>query len=164
MNEFVERSVIHRLLTIYVLHKKWDDSQLPMRRFDTYLPYVPTEEQVWHFISTMTDLKQQTMVAIMYSAGLRIGEVCHLRYEDIDRKNMRIHISHNCVNLPSQKSLPALSKLYLTPNAASNSSFVQGSEICIPSISKSFFTISSTSIAFIFAETAVVSAIVDTDS
>ena len=83
-----------RFFTIYVLHKKWDDSQLPMRRFDTYLPYVPTEEQVWHFISTMPDLKQKTMVGIMYSAGLRIGEVCRLRYEDIDRKNMRIHISH----------------------------------------------------------------------
>lgn len=83
-----------RFFTIYVLHKKWDDSQLPMRRFDTYLPYVPTEEQVWHFIFTMSDLKQKTMVAVMYSAGLRIGEVCRLRYEDIDRKNMRIHITH----------------------------------------------------------------------
>ena len=83
-----------RFFTIYVLHKKWDDSQLPMRRFDTYLPYVPTREQVWHFISTMSDLKQKTMVAIMYSAGLRIGEVCRLHYEDIDRKNMRIHIQH----------------------------------------------------------------------
>lgn len=83
-----------RFFTIYVLHKKWDASQLPMRRFDTYLPYVPTEEQVWHFISTMSDLKQKTMVAVMYSAGLRIGEVCRLRYEDIDRKNMRIHITH----------------------------------------------------------------------
>ena len=82
-----------RFFTIYVLHKKWDDSQLPMRRFDTYLPYVPTEEQVWYFVSTMENLKQKTMVAIMYSAGLRIGEVCRLRYEDIDRKNMRIHIS-----------------------------------------------------------------------
>lgn len=83
-----------RFFTIYVLHKKWDDSQLPMRRFDTYLPYVPTEEQVWQFISSMSDLKQKTMVAVMYSAGLRIGEVCRLRYEDIDRKNMRIHITH----------------------------------------------------------------------
>lgn len=31
----------------------------------------------------------------MYSSGLRIGEVCHLRYEDIDRKNLRIHIRHS---------------------------------------------------------------------
>lgn len=83
-----------RFFTIYVLHKKWDDSHLPMRKFDTFLPYVPTQEQVWQFISSMQDLKQKTMVAVMYSAGLRIGELCHLRYEDIDRKNMRIHIAH----------------------------------------------------------------------
>lgn len=83
-----------RFFTMYVLHQKWDDTQLPMRKFDTFLPFVPTEEQVWTFISTMPDLKQKTMVAIMYSSGLRIGEVCHLRYEDIDRKNMRIHIPH----------------------------------------------------------------------
>lgn len=35
------------------------------------------------------------MTAVMYSAGLRIGEVCQLRYENIDRKNMRIHICHS---------------------------------------------------------------------
>ena len=42
----------------------------------------------------MPDLKQKAMVALMYSSGLRIGEVCHLRYEDIQRKNMRINIRH----------------------------------------------------------------------
>lgn len=31
----------------------------------------------------------------MYSAGLRVGELCSLRYEDISRKNMRIHIRHS---------------------------------------------------------------------
>ena len=31
----------------------------------------------------------------MYSAGLRIGEVCQLKYKDIDRKSMRIHITHS---------------------------------------------------------------------
>lgn len=84
-----------RFFTIYVLHKPWDSSQLPSRRFDTYLPFVPSQEDVWKFISTMPDLKQKTMTAVMYSSGLRIGEVCHLRYEDIDRKNMRIHICHS---------------------------------------------------------------------
>lgn len=84
-----------RFFTLYVLHKPWDDTQLPMRRFDSYLPYVPSQEEVWHFISTMPDLKQKTMTALMYSSGLRIGEVCNLRYEDIDRRNMRIHIRHS---------------------------------------------------------------------
>lgn len=78
-----------------MLHKPWDNSQLPIRKFDTYLPYVPSQEDTLAFINSMPDLKQKTMVAIMYFAGLRIGEVCHLRYEDIDRKHMRIHISHS---------------------------------------------------------------------
>lgn len=42
----------------------------------------------------MPDLKQKAMVALMYSSGLRIGELCHLRYEDIQRKSMHIHIRH----------------------------------------------------------------------
>lgn len=84
-----------RFFHLYVLHKPWDQTQLPKRKFDDYLPYVPSQEDVWQFISTMPDLKQKTMVAVMYSAGLRIGEVCHLRYEDIDRKNMRIHIQNS---------------------------------------------------------------------
>lgn len=84
-----------RFFTMYVLHKPWDDTQLPMRRFDEYLPYVPSQEETWHFISTMPDLKQRTMVTLMYSSGLRISEVCRLRYEDVDRRNMRLHITHS---------------------------------------------------------------------
>ena len=81
-----------RFFTIYVLHRTWDPSQLPLRKFDTYLPYVPSQEDTFRFISTIPDLMPKTMCAVMYSSGLRIGEVCRLRYEDIDRRNMRIHI------------------------------------------------------------------------
>ena len=35
-----------RFFTMYVLHKPWDDTQLPKRRFDTYLPTVPTQSEV----------------------------------------------------------------------------------------------------------------------
>ena len=84
-----------RFFTLYVLHKPWDPTQLPMRKFDSYLPYVPTQEETWRFISTMPDLKQRAMVALMYSSGLRIGEVCHLWYKDIERRNLRIHICHS---------------------------------------------------------------------
>lgn len=84
-----------RFFTLYVLHKPWDPTQLPMRKFDSYLPYVPTQEETWHFISTMPDLKQRTMLALMYSSGLRIGEVCQLQYKDIERRNHRIHICHS---------------------------------------------------------------------
>ena len=81
-----------RFFTLYVLHKPWDNTQLPIRKFNSYIPFVPTKEEVWTFISTMPDLKQKAMVTVMYSSGLRIGEVCHLRYEHIRRKQMRIYI------------------------------------------------------------------------
>lgn len=83
-----------RFFTMYVLHKPWDNTQLPMRRFDTYLPFVPSQEETFTFINTLPDIKQKAMVAIMYSSGLRIGEVCHLKYEDISRSRMQIHITH----------------------------------------------------------------------
>ena len=57
-----------------------------MRKFDAYLPYVPSQEEAFQFISTMPGIKPRAMCALMYSSGLRIGEVCRLRYEDIDRK------------------------------------------------------------------------------
>ena len=84
-----------RFFTLYVLHKAWDDTQLPMRRFNQYLPYVPSKQETWQFISTIPDLKQKTMVTLLYSSGLRIGDVCRLRYEYVDRKNMRLHITHS---------------------------------------------------------------------
>lgn len=84
-----------RFFTMYVLHKTWDNTQLPFRRFDEYLPYVPSKEQTWQFISSIPDLNPETMVSLMYSSGLRIGEVCHLRYEDAGRKNMWLHITNS---------------------------------------------------------------------
>lgn len=84
-----------RFFTLYVLHQPWDNTQLPMRRFNSHMPYVPSKEETWQFISSMPDLKQKTMVTLLYSSGLRIGEVCCLRYEDVDRKNMRLHITHS---------------------------------------------------------------------
>ena len=83
-----------RFFTLYVLHNPWDPTQVPMRKFDTYLPFVPSQDEVKTFISSISDIKVKAMTAVMYSSGLRIGEVCHLRYEDIQRKNMRIHITH----------------------------------------------------------------------
>lgn len=84
-----------RFFTIYILHKPWDDTQLPFRKFDLFLPYVPSKDEAFSCIRSIPDLKEQVMVALMYSSGLRIGEVCSLRYEDIHRKLMRIHIRHS---------------------------------------------------------------------
>ena len=63
-----------RFFHIYILHKPWDPTQLPTRKFDSCLPYVPSQKETWQFISTIPD---------------------QLRYEDIRRTDMRIHICHS---------------------------------------------------------------------
>lgn len=83
-----------RFFTIYVLHEQWDPTQLPKRKFDRYLPFVPSREEVALFIGALDDPKARAMAIVMYSSGLRIGEVCRLKCEDIDRRNMRIHVTH----------------------------------------------------------------------
>lgn len=83
-----------KFFTVYVLHKPWDDSQIPVRRFDTYLPFVPTHEDTMRFLHAVQDQKAHAILCLMYSSGLRAGEACALRYEDVSRKDMRIHISH----------------------------------------------------------------------
>ena len=99
-----------RFFTIYVLHKPWDDNQLPKRKFDEYLPFVPSQKETFEFIRTIPDIKQKAMVAVMYSSGLRIGEVCHLRYEDINRNTMKVHI---CKSKNRQERFAPLSKFAL---------------------------------------------------
>jgi len=81
-----------RFFTLYVLHKPWDPYQVPMRRFDTYLPYVPSQTDTSTFIASFSNLKHKAIISLMYSSGLRVGEVCQLKYEDINRSRMRIHI------------------------------------------------------------------------
>src|SRR5699024_11708583 len=85
--------------------------------FSSYLTFVPTQKESHIFISTLSDLKPKAMVSLMYSAGLRVGEVCNLRYCDIERKNMRIHIAHSKSRsdryaILSQKALDLLTRYW----------------------------------------------------
>ena len=41
--------------------------------------YVPSLEDTLYFIDTIPDIRDKAMLSLLYSAGLRIGELCHLR-------------------------------------------------------------------------------------
>lgn len=77
----------------YVLHKDWDPLEVPFLRYDEYLPSVPTKKEMEGIIATMPDLKYKCILAIMYSAGLRVSEAVRLRYDDISRTRMQIHVA-----------------------------------------------------------------------
>lgn len=77
----------------YVLHKDWDRYEVPFLHYDEYLPNVPSKKEMEEIIGTMTDLKYKCIIAVMYSAGLRVSEAVRLRYEDISRTRMQIHVA-----------------------------------------------------------------------
>ena len=52
-----------RFFTLYVLHKPWDPTQLPMRRFDEFLPFVPSQKEVSFFIHSCPNLKHKALFA-----------------------------------------------------------------------------------------------------
>ena len=76
----------------YTLGYVWDPKKLPKMKRDRYLPVVLTREQVGMLIDSMDNYKHKAITATMYSSGLRVSEVCRLRYEDISRSKKMIHV------------------------------------------------------------------------
>jgi len=56
------------------------------------LPIVLSSQEMKAIIDAATNLKHKTIIMLMYSCGLRVGEVINLRVSDIDSKRMVIYI------------------------------------------------------------------------
>jgi site-specific recombinase XerD len=56
------------------------------------LPSVLSLEEVNKIFAAIENSKHLLIIKTIYGCGLRIGELCSLRIEDIDGKRMRIHI------------------------------------------------------------------------
>jgi len=61
-------------------------------RKDKILPVVLSKEEVAKILNSVDNLKHRAILMLVYSAGLRVGEVVKLKPEDIDSKRMLIHI------------------------------------------------------------------------
>jgi site-specific recombinase XerD len=61
-------------------------------RKDKKLPVVLSKEEVANILSSIDNIKHKALLMLVYSAGLRVGEVVKLKPEDIDSKRMLIHI------------------------------------------------------------------------
>jgi len=78
--------------TTYVLKKPWDSYQLPKRKVDSKLPYLLSQEDTKRFIFSIPNLMFRCMIALMYSSGLRVSELCHLKVSDIPKGDMRVRV------------------------------------------------------------------------
>lgn len=72
-----------------VLRKPWDDEIVPRAINEHPLPRILSRTEIQVLLDATEDLKYKAMFAVMYSAGLHVSEVIHLRYCDISRKTCR---------------------------------------------------------------------------
>jgi integrase/recombinase XerD len=56
------------------------------------LPKIWSLEEITKILKHVYNMKQKTAIMIMYSAGLRVSEVTHLRLADLNRERMQIRI------------------------------------------------------------------------
>lgn len=56
------------------------------------MPVVFSKEEVAKILSSVDNIKHRAILMLVYSAGLRVGEVVRLKPEDIDSKRMLIHV------------------------------------------------------------------------
>ena len=62
---------------------------------DYRLPEVLSEEEVLSLIRVTKNLKHRTILTMLYSAGLRIGELLRLQLTDIDLERRQLFIRHS---------------------------------------------------------------------
>lgn len=79
----------------YVLHRDWDKREVPFLHFDQYLPAVPTRDQVNAIIDSITNIKHKAEIALLYSSGIRVSELCRLHCADIRHSKNCIYISRS---------------------------------------------------------------------
>ena len=61
-------------------------------RKDKKLPIVLNQEEVGKILTSLDNVKHKAILMLVYSAGLRVGEVVRLKPEDIDSNRMLIHV------------------------------------------------------------------------
>ena len=81
----------------YVLKRDWDKYEVPFLRYDTALPNVPTMAEMNAIIDSITNIKHKAEIALLYSSGIRVSELCQLHCGDI-------YMSKNCIFIAKTKN------------------------------------------------------------
>jgi Site-specific recombinase XerD len=81
------------------------------------LPVVLSEEEVCSILKSIDNLKHRAIIFLVYSSGLRVGEVVRLKIQDIDSQRMQVNVKQakgkkDRVTLLSKVSLEVL-RIYL---------------------------------------------------
>jgi site-specific recombinase XerD len=82
-----------RTFYTYVINKPLDKFLVPFMKTTRKLPVIYSKSKILNFIDTLIHIRHKTIVALLYSSGLRVSELRYIRYDDVSKDNMQIHIS-----------------------------------------------------------------------
>lgn len=71
-----------------VLHKPEEVRDIYYPKKERKLPVVLSEDEVRSILKSVSNLKHKAIIYLVYSSGLRVGEVVRLKAEDIDYQRM----------------------------------------------------------------------------
>ncbi|CAZ97325.1 MULTISPECIES: tyrosine-type recombinase/integrase [Zobellia] len=77
---------------LFYLGKRVDEFHLERPQKERKLPVVLSMEEIKRLFEVITNIKHRTLLSLIYSGGLRVGEAINLKIRDIDSKRMLIHI------------------------------------------------------------------------
>jgi site-specific recombinase XerD len=81
-----------KVLRTEVLGEEWKEIKISRPRLDKKLPVVFSKEEVFQLLTATKNQKHRTILALAYSTGMRLEEVCNLRICDIDSQRMQIRV------------------------------------------------------------------------
>ena len=67
-----------------ILNKPFNFEEVPIKKKEKPLPKVISKEKIKELIDLTKNLKYKLIIKILYSFGLRLGELLNLKRKDID--------------------------------------------------------------------------------
>lgn len=81
-----------RFFYLYVMDRPDLVMRIPYGQRERHLPVVLSVDELVAFLAAVGSLRDRVLLTVLYSAGIRLGEVCRLRVEDIDSSRMLLRI------------------------------------------------------------------------
>lgn len=68
------------------------DEKIPLAKKGSKLPIVLNKDEIHKMLGSIYNLKHKLVLALLYYGGMRLDEVLHLKWQDIDFKRWTIHL------------------------------------------------------------------------
>lgn len=81
-----------RFFYLYVLDRPDLVLRIPYGRRERHLPFVLSVGELLALLAAIGSLRDRVLLTVLYSAGIRLGEVCRLRVDDIDSPRMLLRV------------------------------------------------------------------------